>query len=118
MKPDQQWIKDWQVGVDFAREKEISQGLVDLFVEFWNDGNIDGKSKSTKNRYRAALHRLGGYLVEKAVSDTYSGDNIRELVLENVDENEGPLAYQENESWQLELDKVCRKLFKFMHRKC
>jgi hypothetical protein len=87
MKPEQQWITDWKVGIDLSREKEISQCLVNLFVDYWNDENIDTKSKTTRNRHKAALHALGGYIVEKAISENHSRNNIKDLVLEYIDEN-------------------------------
>jgi hypothetical protein len=35
-----------------------------------------------------------------------------------IDTGEGPLIYHDNETWQKELDAVCRKLHKYMASKC
>jgi hypothetical protein len=116
MKPNREWIDDWRIGVKPSRENHISTDLVDFFLDFWTVEKLDRKSKTTMNRYSASLHRLGGYLVEKAISDDDSAKTAYELLSEYINPDEGPLVYHENENWQDEFDMVCRKIYKYMKR--
>ena len=118
MKPLVDSTKDWQVGIDKAREEEITLELLNIFSKFWNEASIDSKSKSTINRYRTALQSEGGYIVEKSVTDN-GGINLtaKELLSESINEDEGPLVFHDNEVWQNELDMVCRKLHKYLQKR-
>ena len=118
MKPNIEWLKDWEVEIDIPNESEIFQGLVKLFIEFWDDGSIGSKSKTTMHRYGTALHALGGYIVENTISKSTAGICAKDLVLEHIESEGGPFVYRNDESWQDEFDMVCRKLFKYMQRKC
>lgn len=113
MKPTIQWTEDWEIGIDVPRESEISQRVLDLFVEFWSDEEIEEKSKSTLNRYRAALMSLGGYIVEQSITDDGEKKSAKEILLMSIDDEGGPLLFQDEETWQNELDMVCRKLHKY-----
>jgi hypothetical protein len=114
MKPNKNWVKDWQIGENPAREHTLSDDLIRLFMDFWDALALDEKSKSTRNRYAAALHALGGYLVEKGISEDGSDMTADELLYEYISPYEGPLIHHDEEAWQEELDMVCRKLYKFM----
>ena len=41
MKPILQWTDDWEIGIDIPRESQISRQVLDHFVEFWNDEEIE-----------------------------------------------------------------------------
>ena len=119
MKPTIKWTENWGVGLDISTEREISLGTLELFVDFWDDEAIEKKSKSTLNRYRTALQSLGGYIVEQSVSEEGTGSTAKELLLGCIDSEGGPLLFQDEEIWQNELDRVCRKLYRYYsHRKC
>jgi len=118
MKPIIEWARDWEVGLDTSREKEVSEALVNIFTEYWTEESIADKSKSTKNRNRSALHALGGHIVEEVVTHSNIETDAMRLVLEYIGSDGGPLVYQNEESWQKELDVVCRKLYKYLQRKC
>ncbi len=117
MKPIPEWTEDWEIGVDIPKESEISQQVLELFVEFWGDEGIEQKSKSTLNRYRAALISLGCHVVEQSVSEGGIGKTAKELLLLSIDEQGGPILFLDEETWQNELDMVCRKLYKYYVRK-
>lgn len=116
MKPENKWIDDWNIGIVPSREHDISVKLLNYFENFWNDQNLENKSKSTRNRYSSALHALGGYLVEQAISAGSINKTADELLSDCVGSDEGPLIHQDNEDWQDELDMVCRKFYKFISR--
>lgn len=119
MKPILQWTEDWEIGIDIPKESEISRQLLDLFIEFWADEGFEEKSKSTMNRYRAALISLGSYIVEQSISEEGVEKTAKELLLMSIDDEGGPLLFQDEEAWQNELDMVCRKLHKYYaHKKC
>lgn len=113
MKPNKKWIKDWKIGLDRLRENEIAADLVDFFSDFWEKEKLEQKSKTTRTRYSGALHALGGYLVEQAISEDESDKTAHELLAEYLGPFDGPLIYHDNEDWQDELDMVCRKLYKY-----
>ncbi|MFT5083330.1 MAG: hypothetical protein ACI9Y1_001372 [Lentisphaeria bacterium] len=117
MKPTIHWTEDWEIGIDIRRESEISKQVLDLFVEFWSDEGIKEKSKSTLNRYRAALTSLGSYVVEQSTSEEGSGKTAKELLLNSIDEEGGPFLFQDEKTWQNDFDMVCRKLHKYYARK-
>lgn len=119
MKPDPAWLEDWRLEENPAREDRVGRELLTIFTKFWEAASLDQKSDKTKRRYSGALHSLGGYLVEKSVFDD---ENVHmtaaQLLDEYVDQDEGPLICQDNETWQNEIDMVCRKLHKFRTRNC
>lgn len=116
MKPNRKWIDDWRIGVKPSRENQISTDLFNLFLNFWAAEKLDKKSKTTMDRYSTSLHRLGGYLIEKAISDDGFEKTAYELLSEYLSPDEGPLVYSENVNWQDEFDLVCRKIYKYMKR--
>jgi hypothetical protein len=95
-----------------AREREIGRELVRIFGAFWSSGGVAEKSSTTQRRYSGSLHALGGYLVGKSVDADGFGKTARELLDEAIEDQEGPLIYHDHESWQQELDTVCRKLYR------
>lgn len=117
MKPNIEWIDDWQIGVKPPRENQVSMDLLSFFIDFWAKEKLDEKSKTTMNRYSTSLHALGGYLVERAISDNDSEKTAIELLSEYISPDDGPLIYYENENWQDELDMVCRKIYRNMKKK-
>ena len=118
MNPNRKWIKDWQTGENTSREKKVAEDLFRIFIDFWEYQQLDQKSKTTKNRYSGALHSLGGYLVEQAILDDGVDKTTQELLSEHLDPYEGPLICHDNETWQNEIDKVSRKLHKYLKTKC
>jgi len=114
MKPNVKWIDEWRIGVKPSREKMVAADLVDYFANFWDKEKLGEKSKTTRNRYSNSLHALGGYLVEKAISEQDLDKTPYELLLEYIGPADGPLVYHDNEDWQDELDMVCRKIYKYM----
>ncbi len=117
MKPDHGWIEDWRVGVNPNREREVSDGFISIFADFWKTQSMDDKAKTTRNRYAAALHSIGGYLVEQAISAEGKNKTYYELVSECIGPDDGPLIHFDNETWQNEIDTVSRKLYKYMRNK-
>ncbi len=108
MKPNKQWINDWHIGNSPSREKTVSRELLDFFTKFWDEVGLKNKSKTTRNRYSNALHALGGYLLEKAVSEEEDKTTL-EWIAEYAGPDEGPLIFQDHEGWQEEVDLVCRQ---------
>ncbi len=118
MKPTNDWITDWHYGVKPSQEEKTSEELLEIFQDFWSWCNFETKSRSTKQRYSAALHALGGYLVEKTGNGHRGSKVIREFLKGYIDSGDGPLIHPDNETWQNELDRVCRKLYKYLAAKC
>jgi hypothetical protein len=118
MKPTTEWIKDWRTGLHPRLETQTAEELLHVFKTFWDWSNLDKKSKSTKQRYASSLHALGGYLVKEVVNGHNNNKPIQEFIMSYIDTGEGPLIYHDNETWQKELDAVCRKLHKYMASKC
>jgi len=114
MKPTNDWIKDWRYGAATSQEEKISIELLRIFEDFWGWSNIEKKSKSTRQRYSAALHSLGGYLVEEVGKGHCASKTTHEFLKGYIDSGCGPLIHHDNESWQNELDTVCRKLFQYL----
>lgn len=114
MKPSSAWIQDWRIGVEPSRERVISRELVRIFASFWEALELDGKGKSTQGRYSNALHALGGYLLERAVSVNGKPMPARQMLLDAIDSDDGPLIFHDEESWQREIDSVCRKLHRHL----
>jgi len=118
MKPTEAWIDDRRIGTSPAnKEGEIGRELIDIFQRFWEWAGLDKKSQTTRQRYRAALHALGGWAVEKVAEDNASID-AHQLLYEATSGGDGPLIYLDREEWQKELDTVCRKLYKFLASQC
>ena len=118
MKPATEWIADWRNGVKPDQERKTSEELLLIFQEFWNWAGLDKKSKSTKQRYSVALHALGGYLVEEVGNGHRGNKSIQRFLTYYIDSGEGPLIHYDNETWQNELDTVCRKLYKYLAAQC
>ena len=116
MKPNIKWVDDWRIGVRPSREKKVSIDLLDFFIDFWAKDKMDEKSKTTMNRYSNALHAIGGYLVEQAISDENLDKTTCKLLSLYISLDEGPFIHHENIEWQDEVDRVCRKLFKYMEK--
>jgi hypothetical protein len=114
MKPTNDWISDWRYGLKPGQEAKTAEELIGFFQNFWLWANIETKSKSTRQRYSAALHALGGYLVEETGNGHRGSKTILEFLKDYIDSGEGPLIYQDNEAWQNELDAVCRRLYKYL----
>ncbi len=54
----------------------------------------------------------GNYLVEEAISEDGLGMTTNELLAEHIDAEGGPLIHPHEQTWQEEIDMVCRKLHK------
>ncbi len=92
----------------------ISKELLECFRTFWDAQELDGKTKTTRNRYSDALHALGGYLVQEAISEDGLPMTTNELLAEHIDFAGGPLIHHDEEAWQDEIDMVCRKFYKHL----
>jgi len=90
MKPNIKWVDDWRIGMKPSREKEVSIDLINFFIDFWVKEKMGKKSKTTMNRYSNALHAIGGYLVEQAISDENSEKTVYELLSQDISPYEGP----------------------------
>mgnify|MGYP006303143323 CR=1 FL=1 len=117
MKPNKEWVDDWRIGANQSLEDNISQELLSIFSDFWKEQGLNEKSKSTINRYGAALHALGGYLVEEAVNEHGSDMSGLDLLKEYLEPDMGPLIHADNEAWQREVDTVSKKLYKYLQTK-
>lgn len=113
--PCDKWTSDWTFGVKQKREKEISSEIIILFKAFWGYQSIEEMSPTSKRRYSAALHALGGYIVEQAVKPENYKLSALDLLYKEIDKTGGHLVYFDEESWQKELDTVCKKLYKFIN---
>ena len=114
MKPTENWVKDWCYGVEPKLEEKTAAETIKEFHAFWTWANLESKSKTTKQRYSAALHALGGHLVKETGKGVRSDMGIREFLKRYVDSDGGPLIHHDNETWQDELDTVCRRLYKYL----
>ena len=114
MKPTNNWLADWIYGEKPRHEEKTAEELIKIFEDFWDWAKLESKSKTTKQRYSAALHALVGYLVEEAGNGFRANKGIREFLEEFIDSEGGPLIYHHDELWQNELDAVCRKLYKYL----
>ncbi|MEA3486594.1 MAG: hypothetical protein U9R20_02965 [Thermodesulfobacteriota bacterium] len=118
MKPTNDWITDWHYGVEPSQEKRTSKELLGIFQDFWGWADLENKSKSIKQRNSAALHALGGYLVEETGNGHRGSKTIFGFLKGYIDSGDGPLIHHDNEAWQNELDTVCRKLYKYLITRC
>lgn len=114
MKPNRQWIEDWRIGENPSGELNVSKTLIGMFLDFRNTRGVEGKSKTTRNRYFSGLHAVGGYLVEQAIIDGGVDKTTDELLFENVGPDDGPLIRYENEKWQKEIDMTSRRLHQYL----
>lgn len=114
MKPDSTWITDWRSAEASSGGREVSRELLRIFIAFWDAEGLSKKAKTTQYRYSAALHSLGGYLVEQATDEDGKHKTAHELLRESVGPDDGPLICHDNETWQRELDMVCRKLHRYL----
>jgi hypothetical protein len=116
VQPRSEWIDDWRIGLAPSRERRVSRELLNVFSAFWKSERMDEKSATTKSRYSAGLHALGGYIVAQAASPEERDTALGELLARAIEHGEGPLIYHDNEAWQRELDTVCRKVHKYLTR--
>ena len=107
------WASDWTV---CKEDRQLSQKLIPIFECFLGGLLEKGVSKSTLRRHESACHALGGYIVgevfgrdDVSFSPNETGETI---LLRFIDDSEGPLVYQDEEAWQIDLDVTCRKLYK------
>nr|VFJ46487.1 MAG: hypothetical protein BECKFW1821A_GA0114235_101310 [Candidatus Kentron sp. FW]VFJ47981.1 MAG: hypothetical protein BECKFW1821B_GA0114236_100366 [Candidatus Kentron sp. FW] len=116
MKPNEKWIDDWRIGMKPSTEGELAGDLLKFFTDFWDRQKLDEKSKTTRNRYAGSLHALGGHLVECSIFDDDVDKSLHDLLFECVGPDGGPLIFPDDESWQNEVDMVCRKIYKHMKK--
>lgn len=114
MKPNNQWISDWRIGIDSARETALAEALLQVFTRFWNWAALDKKSKTTQRRYGDSLHALGGYLVQRTISEEGVDMSAQQILDEQINAYDGPLIHHHDKQWQAEIDTVCRKLYKYL----
>jgi hypothetical protein len=114
MKPNNQRISDWRIGIDPPRETALAEALLQVFTRFWNWAALDKKPKTTQRRYGDSIHALGGYLVQQTTSDKGMDMSAQQILEAYIDAYEGPLIHHDDEQWQAEIDMVCRKLYKYL----
>ncbi len=112
----QHWDQDWSICTE---DKILSKKIIPIFDAYLNNLLEKKVSKSTFNRHKSACHALGGYIVDKIYGygdDPFSGNEPgKEILLHYIDETEGPLIHHDNETWQREVDAMCKKLFCFLN---
>lgn len=113
-RPDNTWIDEWEIGEEPERERKVSMELLQCFSAFWDAAGLDSKAKATRSKYSGALHALGGYLVEEAMTEDGLRMTTNELLAEHIDAECGPLIHPHEQTWQEEIDMVCRKLSKHL----
>lgn len=114
----QHWDQDWSI----CDEDEIlSKKMIPIFETYLNNRLEKGISKSAFIRHKNACHALGGNIVGKIYGygdDPFSGNESgEEILLHYIDENGGPLIHHDNETWQREIDAMCKKLFCLLRSK-
>lgn len=109
------WEADWHV---LDGDEDLSRRLSPVFEAFLTTLQKKNAAKSTLRRHINSCHALGGYIVDRIFNyqmDSYdSSESGEKILLRYLDGCDGPLIYQDNESWQREVDITCRKLYKFI----
>jgi hypothetical protein len=118
MIPTENWLKDCRCGLDPNLEKRVSEELVEIFQAFWDWANLDTRSRTTQQTYSGAPHALGGYLVEEVGNGVQFPETTQEFLRAYIDSGDGPLVHHDNEAWQNDLDRVCRKLYRYIDTQC
>ena len=112
------WEGDWHIA---DGDEDLSRRLIPVFESYLAALQKKGVAKSTLNRHANCCHALGGYIVDRVFNyqwDSYEPDESgEEILLHYLDDCDGPLIHQDNESWQREIDTTCRKLYKFLVQK-
>lgn len=107
--------QDWSICTE---DEILLEKIIPVFEAYLKNILDKGVSKSTFNRHKSACHALGGYIVGKIYGygdDAFSGNESgEEILLHYIDENGGPLIHHDNETWQREVDAMCKKLFCFL----
>lgn len=116
LAPNSTWFSDWTNDDSGPLIQDIANGFIEIFTNFWNDLNLSSKSKTTQYRYSSALHALGGHLVHIASHQETKVDSTRLFLLENISKEGGPLIIYREDTWQNELDAVCKKLYKYLEK--
>ncbi len=111
----QTWEDDWHI---MDGDRDLSRRLVPVFEAFLTALQEKGLAASTVKRHAGSCFALGQYIVEQVFNyewDSYKPtESGEEILLRYVDTLEGPLIFDDNESWQREVDTTCRKLYKFL----
>ncbi len=111
MKHTNKWESDWKSGVE---ELYLSRKLLPIFESYLVSLAEKGMSKTTMNRHSSACHALGGYIVDDVYHyqrNSFSKDATgKEILLHFIDTLGGPLIHHNDETWQRELDSMCKKL--------
>ena len=112
------WIADWHL-IDGG--ERLSRLITPVFEAYLTALQDKGKSKSTLRRHTSSCHALGGYIVDRICNKELESYNVsetgEEILLSYLDGCDGPLIFQDNESWQREVDTTCRNLYKFIKEK-
>lgn len=114
LSPNSSWLNDWTTDDSDKHSHHLADELVTIFLKFWDTLCLSSKSKTTQYRYSSALHALGGHLVHIAPIQETKVDSTRLFLLENISREGGPLIFYREETWQNELDTVCKKLHKHL----
>jgi len=114
ISPNEDWVKDWKLGVNPDFEISTGSQLVIIFKNFWHNQSLRTKSRTTQRRYSAGLHAIGGDLIAEAIQQNKYNDHPVKMLMDSLSPTDGPLIYLDNTEWQKELDMVARKLFRYM----
>jgi hypothetical protein len=114
-----EWPKNW-MGIE--EDLAIGRGLLALFIPFIQHLIDQGMAKKTIKNHGYHLSMLGGEIIERLNQDDEDNRKLppRELILQYVDDEGGPLLSFFDPNVKAELaqhmayDATCRKLLKFV----
>jgi hypothetical protein len=111
----QHWKNDWHI---CKEDRQLSAKLIPIFESYMTTLVEKGVSKSTFNRHESACHALGGYIISEIygyeLEEYDSEQSGKDVILQFIDQNGGPLVHHDEEIWQKELDAMCKKLYYYL----
>jgi hypothetical protein len=115
MNVDEQ-IKKWPKEWSYDRQSEaFGKRLFDEMMPFIQSILDHGYTKRTVERHLEYLFLLGGEIVSMAAIDEEYDRNAGEVLLENIDDEGGPLCrHLHTEERERQYDGTCRKLYRFI----
>jgi len=117
IKMGEQDVKAWAYGVFPEQEARIGRELVALFNGFIDHIGLAGKSKTTILSYQDGLFCLGDAIIKRAIQDEENREKSgRELLEDAIDDEGGPIAFDIDDPMQAQIDRVSKKLYKYLVR--
>ncbi|MBN1603886.1 MAG: hypothetical protein JW915_19905 [Chitinispirillaceae bacterium] len=107
-----EWPRSWQ-GV--KEDILYGQEIIKYMIPFIDEIKSKGQSIKTINKHIDNLWVLGGNII-KELNDYEENRELPALkmILNNIDNNEGPLIHDFSELQQDEFNSTCRKFYKFL----